>query len=81
MAVDMLNTKPSWQNATPQIPRRLGTSKTDAMLAVSDTIVSTLKDVGTLSGLPFIREAASVALTILAILQVLLDYTFFLTER
>jgi len=81
MVVDTLNTKPSRQNATPQIPRRSGTSKTDAMLAVSDNIVSTLKDVGALSGLPFIREAASVALTILAILQVLLDYTFFLTER
>ena len=81
MSVDTLNTKASRQNATTQIPRRSGTSKTDAMLAVSDTIVSTLKGVGTLSGLPFIQEAASVALTILAILQVLLNYTFFITER
>ena len=61
----------------PQIPRRSVTSKTDRMLAVSNTITSTLKDVGTLSGLSFSQEAASAALTILEILQVLLNNTLF----
>jgi hypothetical protein len=77
MAVDTSNVQPFRQNGISQLPRRWGTSKTDTMLAVSDTIVSTLKDVGTLSGLPFIHEAASVALTILEILQVSLNYTSF----
>ncbi|KIK00916.1 hypothetical protein K443DRAFT_678841 [Laccaria amethystina LaAM-08-1] len=69
MGVDTSNVQPSRQNGISQLPRRWGTSKTDTMLAVSDTIVSMLKDVVTLSGLPFIQEAASVALTILEILQ------------
>ena len=80
MAMDTPNAQLSRQNGTPQLPRRSATSKVDTMLAVSDTIVSTLKNAGVFSGLPFMQEAASVALTILEIVQVLLDYTLF-SER
>ncbi|KAF8167134.1 hypothetical protein B0H34DRAFT_680397 [Crassisporium funariophilum] len=63
-SLSSFNTFEPW---TPSVPSQ--SSKIDTTLDISNTVLGTLRNIGSLSGLPYLGETAGLALRILTIVQ------------
>jgi len=70
---------PTKVNPTKPSPQKLGNSKTDTALDVSAVILTALRAAANLAPVPFLQQAAGVALEIFNTVQVCISLAWFST--